>query len=152
MGRLASLPVGAFVMAFRAGAVLRLAARVPGIKFPTRRLPDGTRVSDLPAGTWTASDAREISPSTNSQITTSRCSPILFPYPYCQPNSRCEGYRGTGHGDHDEYQYRDTKKSTPGVAMARPRPSPIPFPRPDPPRKTMSGLEMQVVELGGADP
>ena len=30
MGRLASLPVGAFVMAFRASAVVRLAARVPG--------------------------------------------------------------------------------------------------------------------------
>jgi hypothetical protein len=43
--------------AFRTSSVLRMAARVPGIKFPTRRLPDGTRVSDLPAGT-TGRDAR----------------------------------------------------------------------------------------------
>ena len=34
--------------AFRTSSVLRMAARVPGIKFPTRRLPDGTRVSDSP--------------------------------------------------------------------------------------------------------
>eukprot|EP00227_Mantoniella_beaufortii_P008281 CAMPEP_0197589622 /NCGR_PEP_ID=MMETSP1326-20131121/10502_1 /TAXON_ID=1155430 /ORGANISM="Genus nov. species nov., Strain RCC2288" /LENGTH=65 /DNA_ID=CAMNT_0043154575 /DNA_START=22 /DNA_END=215 /DNA_ORIENTATION=+ len=43
--------------AFSASAVIRAAsaaaaaavpARVPSIKFPVRRLPDGTRVSDLP--------------------------------------------------------------------------------------------------------
>lgn len=116
MGRLASLPVGAFVMAFRASAVVRLAARVPGIKFPTRRLPDGTRVSDLPAA-----DAKAFVEQATATVATSTST-------------------GT------------QKKSTPGFAMARPRPSPIPFPRPDPPRKTMSVLEMQVVELGGADP
>ena len=37
--------------AFRASAVIRqAAARIPAIVFPVRRLPDGTRVSDLPVG------------------------------------------------------------------------------------------------------
>ena len=36
--------------AFRASAVIRqAAARIPGIAFPVRRLPDGTRVSDFAA-------------------------------------------------------------------------------------------------------
>ena len=46
--------------AFRTSSVLRMAARVPGIKFPTRRLPDGTRVSDLPAGTRRSTSAGNI--------------------------------------------------------------------------------------------
>ena len=37
--------------AFRVSvAVAAAAARVPSIRFPVRRLPDGTRVSDLAAG------------------------------------------------------------------------------------------------------
>ena len=37
-------------MAFAASAAIRAAARTPSISFPVRRMPDGTRVSDLPVG------------------------------------------------------------------------------------------------------
>ena len=86
--------------AFRTSSVLRMAARVPGIKFPTRRLPDGTRVSDLPAGTRWSTRALQISSENreNAKPTTSRS--LTFSLP--PPRPRRTSTRSRGEGVHGE--------------------------------------------------
>ena len=86
--------------AFRTSSVLRMAARVPGIKFPTRRLPDGTRVSDLPAGTRWSTRALQISSEIrgNAKPTTSRS--LTFSLP--PPRPRRTSTRSRGEGVHGE--------------------------------------------------
>ena len=65
--------------AFRMSSMLRVAARVPGIKFPTRRLPDGTRVSDLPAGTRWSTRAQDSCQKSGERETNNVPLADLFP-------------------------------------------------------------------------
>ena len=137
--------------AFRMSSMLRVAARVPGIKFPTRRLPDGTRVSDLPAGTRWSTRALQISSEIreNAKPTTSRSLTFSLPHlafgerpPVAEAKAFIENTAAASGA-------QGTRTST-GFAVSRPRPPPIPYPRPDPPRAPLSELEMETVMLGGA--
>ena len=102
--------------AFRTSSVLRMAARVPGIKFPTRRLPDGTRVSDLPAGTRWSTRALQISSEIreNAKPTTSRS--LTFSLPPPRPRRTSARSRGEGvHGQRGGSEWGAGRENFDGV-------------------------------------
>ena len=142
-------------MVFAASAAIRAAARTPSISFPVRRMPDGTRVSDLPVG---ASRCAALPPRARpgnialAESNNDRLGLRLTPPPRprslpdralltAEASAFLQSVAGAGSGG------GEAGKS---FTMSRPRPPPIPFPRPGPPRRALSEEEMEAVMLGGA--